>query len=197
MMSSHYARAPTSAECENRGTGERFSRLGPISRARAPSAIERVGRSARSRANLFPCCANWTIRRQDDCVMPVPDRGLGEAINDRLARAAAPASSGSWACLIRPLCKDEEPQALRGARPRRDRAASLRRRGRWKGNLSFCFAARNRRGRAPSAFATRRNVHRSAGWQYGTGGGQIPTRARFWFRWRHEPDSLGRWKTTR
>ncbi len=37
-----------------------------------------------------PCCAPWTSKHAPIAVMPVPETGLGEAINDRLRRAAAP-----------------------------------------------------------------------------------------------------------
>ena len=58
--------------------------------------LSRTGDLAEAAANLFAM-----LRRLDRkdfaaiAVMPVPERGLGRAINDRLRRAAAPRSGNS------------------------------------------------------------------------------------------------------
>jgi L-threonylcarbamoyladenylate synthase len=47
-------------------------------------------------ANLFACLrALDAVGTATIAVMPVPREGLGEAINDRLARAAAPRASAA------------------------------------------------------------------------------------------------------
>ena len=57
--------------------------------------LSRDGDPAEAAANLFAM-----LRRLDRpefsgiAVMPIPERGLGRAINDRLRRAAAPRSAG-------------------------------------------------------------------------------------------------------
>ena len=93
MMASHYApRAKLRLNANDPRPGEALLAFG----SDAPEAAHACNLSAsgdlrEAAANLFAM-----LRRLDKsgaasiAVMPIPDRGLGEAINDRLARAAAP-----------------------------------------------------------------------------------------------------------
>lgn len=93
MMASHYApRARLRLNANEAQAGEVLLAFGPG----APPALHACNLSPggdlrEAAANLFAM-----LRRLDKlgprtiAVMPIPDRGLGEAINDRLARAAAP-----------------------------------------------------------------------------------------------------------
>jgi L-threonylcarbamoyladenylate synthase len=94
MMSSHYApRARMRLDIHELRPGEALLAFGP----KVPSSADRMcnlsprGDLAEAAANLFAM-----LRQLDQpgvstiAVMRVPDRGLGEAINDRLRRAAAP-----------------------------------------------------------------------------------------------------------
>ena len=94
MMSSHYApRARLRLDIHEVRPGEALLAFGPT----VPTSTNRMcnlsprGDLAEAAANLFAM-----LRQLDQpgvttiAVMHVPDRGLGEAINDRLRRAAAP-----------------------------------------------------------------------------------------------------------
>ena len=94
MMSSHYApRARLRLDIHEVRPGEALLAFGPT----VPTSTNRMcnlsprGDLAEAAANLFAM-----LRQLDQpgvttiAVMRVPDRGLGEAINDRLRRAAAP-----------------------------------------------------------------------------------------------------------
>jgi L-threonylcarbamoyladenylate synthase len=94
MLTSHYAPAlPLRLDATAARNGEALLALGPD----APSGfgevlwLSRSGDLAEAAANLFSM-----LRRVDGApftgiaVMPVPESGLGRAINDRLRRAAAP-----------------------------------------------------------------------------------------------------------
>jgi L-threonylcarbamoyladenylate synthase len=94
MMSSHYApRARLRLDIHEIRPGEALLAFGPT----VPTSASRMcnlsprGDLAEAAANLFAM-----LRQLDQpgvstiAVMRVPDRGLGEAINDRLRRAAAP-----------------------------------------------------------------------------------------------------------
>jgi L-threonylcarbamoyladenylate synthase len=94
MMSSHYApRARMRLDIHELRPGEALLAFGP----NVPTSANRIcnlsprGDLAEAAANLFAM-----LRQLDQpgvstiAVMRVPDRGLGEAINDRLRRAAAP-----------------------------------------------------------------------------------------------------------
>ena len=92
MLPSHYAPSlPLRLEAINARAGEVLLAFGPD----APSGftevlwLSRSGDLAEAAANLF------AMLRQIDrplfagiAVMPIPERGLGRAINDRLRRAA-------------------------------------------------------------------------------------------------------------
>lgn len=90
MMESHYApQAHLRLNAERPEAGEAFLAFGP-----APPDIltlSPTGSTREAAANLFAM-----LRKLDNsdaktiAVMPIPDEGLGEAINDRLRRAAAP-----------------------------------------------------------------------------------------------------------
>jgi L-threonylcarbamoyladenylate synthase len=97
MLASHYApRALVRMNAASVAPGEALLAFGPDLPASAPAAVRILNLSAvgdviEAAANLFAylhaldeCCAA-TI-----AVMPVPEDGLGAAINDRLRRAAAP-----------------------------------------------------------------------------------------------------------
>ena len=93
MLASHYApRAPVRLNAVGVGPGEALLAFGPA----APSAertlnLSPTGDLVEAAANLFS-----HLRVLDGsgasgiAVMPIPNEDLGEAINDRLARAAAP-----------------------------------------------------------------------------------------------------------
>jgi L-threonylcarbamoyladenylate synthase len=97
QLASHYApRARLRLDAESVQRGEALLAFGP-----AP--VEGTGQAALAlnlskRGDLIEAAANLFshLRALDSCgaatiaVMPVPHEGLGEAINDRLARAAAP-----------------------------------------------------------------------------------------------------------
>lgn len=96
MLASHYApRARIRLEAEDVRPGEALLALGALPPgAEAAVAVRNLsegGDLVEAAANLFA-----HLRALDDAgaatiaVMPVPHTGLGEAINDRLARAAAP-----------------------------------------------------------------------------------------------------------
>jgi L-threonylcarbamoyladenylate synthase len=94
MMTSHYAPAlPLRLDATASRPGEALLAFGP---AAPPGFAEvlwlsRPGDLAEAAANLFAM-----LRRLDRAgfagiaVMPIPEHGLGQAINDRLRRAAAP-----------------------------------------------------------------------------------------------------------
>ncbi len=99
MLSSHYApRATLRLDADGVRTGEALLAFGPDLPVGAARAAMTLNLSARrdlveAAANLFS-----HLRALDRAgvvsiaVMPIPHEGLGEAINDRLARAAAPRS---------------------------------------------------------------------------------------------------------
>ncbi len=59
----------------------------------APLNLSRSGDVVEAAANLFAMLHQLDAQKPDViAVAPIPMRGLGEAINDRLARAAAPRS---------------------------------------------------------------------------------------------------------
>jgi L-threonylcarbamoyladenylate synthase len=88
---SHYAPAlPVRLEAASAEPGEALLGFGPAAPEDAPN-LSPTGDLQEAAANLFAM-----LRQLDDpkhraiAVMPVPDTGLGIAINDRLRRAAAP-----------------------------------------------------------------------------------------------------------
>jgi L-threonylcarbamoyladenylate synthase len=101
MLESHYApKAPLRMNVSDIREGEALlafggNRAAGAERARAMQNLSAPGNLYEAAANLFAY-----LRELDKCgavsiaVEPIPDEGLGEAINDRLRRAAAPRGSG-------------------------------------------------------------------------------------------------------
>jgi L-threonylcarbamoyladenylate synthase len=88
-MESHYAPTlPVRIEAEDAQSGEALLGFGPRARD-AMLNLSQTGDLAEAAANLFAM-----LRALDRptfrgiAVMPIPDNGLGAAINDRLRRAA-------------------------------------------------------------------------------------------------------------
>jgi L-threonylcarbamoyladenylate synthase len=97
MLASHYApRTPLRLDAGRVERGEVLLAFGPAPAAGAESASAALNLSPRG--DLIEAAANLFshLRALDGAgakaiaVMPIPHDGLGEAINDRLARAAAP-----------------------------------------------------------------------------------------------------------
>jgi L-threonylcarbamoyladenylate synthase len=92
MLASHYAPAlPLRLDAREARPGEALLAFGPQAPAGASLSLSPSGDVTEAAANLFAM-----LRRLDRpefsgiAVMPIPDKGLGRAINDRLRRAAAP-----------------------------------------------------------------------------------------------------------
>ena len=97
MLASHYApRTNVRMNVDKLEPGEALLAFGPeaIPGTGASSAILNLserGDLAEAAANLFGCLRLLDAKgARAIAVMPVPDHGLGEAINDRLRRAAVP-----------------------------------------------------------------------------------------------------------
>jgi L-threonylcarbamoyladenylate synthase len=97
MLASHYApRTPLRLDAERIAPGEALLAFGPTLTAGSENAARVLNLS--QRGDLIEAAANLFshLRALDAAgaktiaVMPIPHDGLGEAINDRLARAAAP-----------------------------------------------------------------------------------------------------------
>jgi L-threonylcarbamoyladenylate synthase len=97
MLASHYApRARLRLNAERAGPGEALLAFGPAPNAGTAQAAHVLNLSARG--DLIEAAANLFshLRALDAsgaktiAVMPIPHDSLGEAINDRLARAASP-----------------------------------------------------------------------------------------------------------
>jgi L-threonylcarbamoyladenylate synthase len=95
MLSSHYApRTPVRLNATDVHVGEALLAFGPAKVARVESALvvmnlSEQGDLAEAAANLFGYLRILDTKNADTiAVMPIPDDGLGEAINDRLRRAA-------------------------------------------------------------------------------------------------------------
>jgi L-threonylcarbamoyladenylate synthase len=94
QLLSHYApRAALRLNADRAGPGEALLGFGP----QAPEGalnLSPAGNLREAAANLFAYLRALDAQRpQQIAVMPVPRTGLGEAINDRLRRASAPALS--------------------------------------------------------------------------------------------------------
>jgi L-threonylcarbamoyladenylate synthase len=97
QLASHYApKAQLRLNANDARAGEALLAFGPtlppgIAKAAAVFSLSVKGDLLEAAANLFSC-----LRAADAAgvaviaVMPIPNDGLGEAINDRLRRAAAP-----------------------------------------------------------------------------------------------------------
>jgi L-threonylcarbamoyladenylate synthase len=97
MLASHYApRTPVYLESRAVGHGDALLAFGPdrvpgVDVARAVMNLSERGDLAEAAANLFGHLrALDAVGARAIQVMPVPSHGLGEAINDRLRRAAVP-----------------------------------------------------------------------------------------------------------
>jgi L-threonylcarbamoyladenylate synthase len=97
MLASHYApRTPLRPNAENVAAGEALLAFGPKRVEDADRAIKMLNLSARgdlieAAANLFSHLrALDAVGAKAIAVMPIPQGDLGEAINDRLQRAASP-----------------------------------------------------------------------------------------------------------
>lgn len=92
MLASHYApRAPLRLGARAARPGEVLLAFGPDAPHDAARNLSPSGDLAEAAANLFAYLRELDAAdAQAIAVMPVPHQGLGEAINDRLARAAAP-----------------------------------------------------------------------------------------------------------
>jgi L-threonylcarbamoyladenylate synthase len=95
MLASHYApRTPVRLNASDVHVGEALLAFGPakVARAECASAMMNLsprGDLAEAAANLFGYLRTLDTKNADAiAVMPIPDDGLGEAINDRLRRAA-------------------------------------------------------------------------------------------------------------
>ena len=91
QLSSHYApRAGIRMNAENARAGEALLGFGPAAPAAAAN-LSVSGDTIEAAANLYRMLRELDASGVETiAVMPVPERGLGEAINDRLRRAAAP-----------------------------------------------------------------------------------------------------------
>jgi len=99
MLASHYAPdLPVRLEATEAGPGEGYLTFGPDQFFRGGAErlnLSPAGDLHEAAANLFAM-----LRRLDRpdltgiAVMPIPEKGLGAAINDRLRRAAAPREAG-------------------------------------------------------------------------------------------------------
>lgn len=90
QLSSHYApNARLRLNAESAYEGEVFLGFGPTAPAGALN-LSRTGNLAEAASNLFAMLRALDAEAQAIAVMPIPTAGLGEAINDRLRRAAAP-----------------------------------------------------------------------------------------------------------
>jgi L-threonylcarbamoyladenylate synthase len=96
MLASHYApRSVLRLNAKDVGRGEALIAFGPAlpENAEAAVAITNLSPSgdlAEAAANLFSALRALDSKAPTIAVMPIPGDGLGEAINDRLRRAAAP-----------------------------------------------------------------------------------------------------------
>jgi L-threonylcarbamoyladenylate synthase len=97
MLASHYApHTPLRLNAQRVETGETLLAFGPNLAAGADDAVRVLNLSQRgdlieAAANLFSHLrALDAVGANSIAVMPIPHENLGEAINDRLARAASP-----------------------------------------------------------------------------------------------------------
>ena len=93
QLASHYApRAALRLNAWEAGPADALLAFGPNvpSGARVTLNLSRSGDLAEAAANLFAMLRTLDTEGTSIAVMPIPASGLGEAINDRLMRAAAP-----------------------------------------------------------------------------------------------------------
>ena len=97
MLESHYApRAALRLNANSVGDGEALLSFGAheLSGFSAELSLSPSGDLREAAANLFAMLRELDHAHSAIAVGPIPDRGLGRAINDRLARAAAPRKPG-------------------------------------------------------------------------------------------------------
>jgi len=89
QLVSHYApRGTVRLDATETEPGETYLGFGPLG---ADMNLSRSGDLVEAAANLFDCLHRLdTMGAERIAVAPIPDHGLGRAINDRLRRAAAP-----------------------------------------------------------------------------------------------------------
>jgi len=96
MLASHYApKSSVRLRAVHVQPGEALISFGTVLPDNADAAVATVNLSpsgdlAEAAANLFSALRAVDDKAPTIAVMPIPDEGLGEAINDRLKRAAAP-----------------------------------------------------------------------------------------------------------
>jgi len=92
MLSSHYApKAKVRLNAREVRPGEALLAFGPdVPTAATALNLSESADLIEAAANLFSHLRALDAAATQIAVMPIPDEGLGEAINDRLARAAAP-----------------------------------------------------------------------------------------------------------
>jgi L-threonylcarbamoyladenylate synthase len=92
MLASHYApRATLRLDATSVRAGEALLAFGsPLPGAVATANLSPTGDLREAAAYLFAALRSLDDQSDAIAVMPIPDEGLGEAINDRLRRAAAP-----------------------------------------------------------------------------------------------------------
>ena len=101
MLASHYAPAASvRLNATEIREGEGLLAFGPHAPAGAERAVATINLSpsgdlAEAAANFFAGFRILDRQSQTIAVAPIPDEGLGEAMNDRLRRAAAPRDQGS------------------------------------------------------------------------------------------------------
>jgi L-threonylcarbamoyladenylate synthase len=90
QLASHYApRALLRLNALSAAPGEALLGFGPSPEG-ATMNLSAAGDLAEAAANLFAMLRQLDMRFERIAVAPIPNHGLGEAINDRLERAAAP-----------------------------------------------------------------------------------------------------------
>ncbi|HEX3944111.1 MAG TPA: L-threonylcarbamoyladenylate synthase [Rhizomicrobium sp.] len=92
QLASHYApHAALRLEARDVQPGEVLLAFGPdVPDAALMRNLSHSGDVTEAAANLFAMLRELDTGAEQIAVMPIPERGLGEAINDRLRRAAAP-----------------------------------------------------------------------------------------------------------
>src|SRR5262249_52835423 len=96
MLTSHYApKARLRRNATEVSSGEALMAFGPTLPRSAQGAVvtgnlSPTGDLTEAARNFFATLRALDKQAQTIAVMPIPDTGLGEAINDRLRRAAAP-----------------------------------------------------------------------------------------------------------
>ncbi|MCY4241116.1 MAG: L-threonylcarbamoyladenylate synthase [Rhodobacter sp.] len=89
QLASHYSPGvPLRLNASCRRSGEVLVGFGPVTNA--DLSLSPSGNLVEAAANLFRCLQALDTRGRAAAVSPIPETGLGRAINDRLRRAAAP-----------------------------------------------------------------------------------------------------------